>query len=428
MAPLTLTGVVILALRHLTRRLDRTALITVLCGYSVLIAVFMTATLWWLKDLDVPELWDRFTATLTTEPVILVLVLIVLVLALFLIWYVVLGPVRATFKLLQAKLADGRSAIEAMNGVRDATAGFEMPTPSPGARVARIACFAAAAVLGIVMVVSVVWLLAQERFVLALALEFPLLAATIGLGRLGNRFVAVDARMLLAADERSPILFLRSFQDDADKLEGEWGAVLDIPDAVAASPAGRIASTALAAAPVRMLGSIGVQRLEEVIAAEVNRLGPFVAIGAPDDLLPRLGAARAYYENDTWQSAIQRWIDMAQLIVKVAGPTKWIRWELGHIIGQGAQSRLIVVFPRVGAVGEREHRWHNMSVCFDGTPWQEPLSMIDPQGVMALRFKPQGGVQVITHTTHRGLDATLAIRILLDGMSRDGLLGPQSDP
>ncbi|MGI9422153.1 MAG: hypothetical protein ACR2PA_03090 [Hyphomicrobiaceae bacterium] len=426
--PLALTTLVMFALRPLIKRLDGTALMATLCGYAVLAAALSVAALWVLSRLEAPIPWGEIAAGLTTKPVVFVPVLLVLALASWLIWYSVLGPLRATLKLLRAKLPDGRRVIDVMNGVAAAATTFTVPRPSPAARAARFACFILAAVLGIVMAVSVVWLLAQERFVQALALEFPLLAAIIGLVRLGGRVAAVDAKTLLAADDRPPVLFLRSFQDDVGKLEDEWGAVLEVPDAVANSPAGQAASAALNTAPARRLGSIGVPRLEEAIAAEVGRLGPFVAIGAPDELLPRLGAARAYHENDTWQNAIQRWIDMAQLIVKVAGPTKWIQWELGHIINQGALMRLIIIFPKKGTAEDRAYRWRNMSVCFDGTHWQEPLSVIDPQNVMALRFKPHGGIQVITRAAHRGLDVALAMRILLDGVVRDGLLMPKTGP
>jgi hypothetical protein len=422
--PLVLAVLGILLLRRLAPRLDRTAVMTLLWSYAALAAAATGAAIWVLGSRNVAIHWGEIAAKTTAEPILLAAELVILILASWLIWYSVLGPLRAALRLLHTKLQDGRSVIDAMSGIRAAAANLVMPRPSAAARTARLASNAVAVLLGIFMVVSVIWLLAQERYVVALILEFALLAAIFGLVRLGQRVGAVEAKKLLAVDVRPPVLFLRSFQDDAGKLDGEWGAVIDVPDAVANSSAGQVGSAALNSASARTLSSIGVPRLEEAIATEVGRLGPFVAIGAPGELLPELGAARDYYDNDTWQSAILRWIDMAQLIVKLAGPTRWIRWELGHIISQGAAMRLIIVFPKKTTSEDRAERWHNVAMCFDGTPWQQALSAVDPQTVMALRFKPDGGVQAITQAAHRWLDAVLAMRILLDGMIRDGYLKP----
>jgi hypothetical protein len=132
----------------------------------------------------------------------------------------------------------------------------------------------------------------------------------------------------------------------------------------------------------RRVESIG-DRLEEVLARQVRGVGPFVAIGAPTEPLPELGAARAYFSNDTWQSAIIRWVDLAGLIITVIGPTKWIRWELDTIIERDALSKLIILMPP-GLPDDRAARWQNVISGIQATRWGSSLAMVDPETVIAI--------------------------------------------
>lgn len=49
-------------------------------------------------------------------------------------------------------------------------------------------------------------------------------------------------------------------------------------------------------------------RLEEAVGIQLERLGPYVAIGMPSERLPQLGARRVYFSDEEWQSAVLRWI------------------------------------------------------------------------------------------------------------------------
>jgi hypothetical protein len=73
---------------------------------------------------------------------------------------------------------------------------------------------------------------------------------------------------------RRPILYLRSFQDDPYLIDTEW-------DLVARTRYGR-AGRLLRPGPIGTLSTSG-GRLEENLAAIVAPIGPFVAIGAPDE-------------------------------------------------------------------------------------------------------------------------------------------------
>ena len=92
--------------------------------------------------------------------------------------------------------------------------------------------------------------------------------------QLGRKLSRPDAAILLAADERAPIVLLRAFQDDEKSVKRR--SVL---------------------ARLLFWGFGGRIRLEEAIAGELSRFGPFVAIGEPGERLPDLGAARAYFSE-----------------------------------------------------------------------------------------------------------------------------------
>jgi hypothetical protein len=92
-------------------------------------------------------------------------------------------------------------------------------------------------------------------------LTLPFWALLLQLGRQLSR---PDAASLLEADERAPIVLLRSFQDDAKSVKRR--SVL---------------------ARLLFWGFSGRVRLEQAIAGELARFGPFVAIGQPGERLPR---------------------------------------------------------------------------------------------------------------------------------------------
>jgi hypothetical protein len=110
------------------------------------------------------------------------------------------------------------------------------------------------------------------------------------MGALARRHYVLRADRVLELDNRRPILFLRSFADDKVRL---WGKGI--------------------------FGKFRRKTIDEAIERLAKRLGPFVAIANPNTQLPQLGAAQTYFSNDTWQNAIARWVQTAQMIVMVAG-------------------------------------------------------------------------------------------------------------
>jgi hypothetical protein len=120
-----------------------------------------------------------------------------------------------------------------------------------------------------------------------------------------------------------------------------------------------------------------------------ERLGPLIAIANPNTTLPLLGAAQEYYSNDTWQTAIARWVEMAEMIVMVAGRTKGIRWELDHIFSKEEHPKLVIFFPpdfrRYPAAGAQWLKRH-----FSHTRYAADLLANDLTGLIAIAFSENG--------------------------------------
>jgi hypothetical protein len=90
--------------------------------------------------------------------------------------------------------------------------------------------------------------------------------AGILLHRRGERYLQQPAEDVLLRDKRRPIVYLRSFSDD------------------------------FASRPLMRF----ISRAEETLVL-LNCLGPFIAIGRPDETLPLMGANRYYLNDIEWR-------------------------------------------------------------------------------------------------------------------------------
>jgi hypothetical protein len=164
--------------------------------------------------------------------------------------------------------------------------------------------------------------------------------------------------------------------------------------------------------------------LEEWLADAVEGIGPFVAIGAPTEQLPQLGAARAYFSDDTWQSAVIRWVDLAGLIIAVVGPTKGIRWELDTIVERDAVTKLIILLPPAG--DEHAARWQNLTSALEPTRWGSSLATVDSETVLAIGFLDDGGLSIVTGEKRRAIDYLLAFRLQLYQLKRSARMNQRA--
>jgi len=128
----------------------------------------------------------------------------------------------------------------------------------------------------------------------------------------------------LAYDKRAPILLLRSFDDDHIAY-APWELQERSP----------------------RLASLNTLRfvLEEALAKELSRKGPPIAIGAPGEVLPPIGAYRQYCGEAEWQGVVLERMSEAQSIVVIASETRWLSWELEQIAKNNYVEKCMLFFP-----------------------------------------------------------------------------------
>jgi len=328
---------------------------------------------------------------------------LVIPVALLATWVLVL-PARASLRLLSTRIPpDGTPLPQVLAPPRsqeDAAAVDRRWNP------AAVTHRVAAVLAGIVAAVFVLSLLASQhvvQMILSLGLEFTAIAVVTLCWRRGRKLAARSAYAELENDSRPRILYLRSFLDDQYMLDTEWDFLLR-------SPFRRDGHRLREGWAGLLLTSGG--RLEERLAKTVAPLGPLIAVGAPSEPVPELGAARTYLPTDTWQSTVTELVDAAQLILLVAGPTRSVQWELETIVDRNAWPRLVFVMPPSGSE-DTAARWANICAALQNTPWRNGLDSLDPHQVVAMRLLDAGALCVVTSDRRRLVDFAVAMRIML---------------
>lgn len=148
-------------------------------------------------------------------------------------------------------------------------------------------------------------------------------------------------------DPRPPILFLRSFNDEAEPILGDQGG----------------------------------PKLERVVADCVRAYGPFIAIGRPGELRPS-GAARTYFADDAWQAAALRLMDEAALIVVLPGLTPGLDWEMQRLAEAGRLRKTIFIFPPADGPA----RFNRLRTLLAETPEGARLAHVDLSLAMSLHL------------------------------------------
>ncbi len=181
--------------------------------------------------------------------------------------------------------------------------------------------------------------------------------------REAQQLAALGITEVRAADNRAPVLFLRSFSDDELRITRKFGA-----------------------------GSILAPKtltLEELLVDRFWNIGPVIALGRPGEGLSPLGAAREYLEGGCWQQRIRNLLTESKLFVAVLGTTEGLTAEYEMISRMGTAGQLLAVFPPVTAAGARR-RWQILqrsSVTSSNFPQADkckPLVVLFPSGKPAL--------------------------------------------
>jgi hypothetical protein len=138
--------------------------------------------------------------------------------------------------------------------------------------------------------------------------------------RLAGQLTLQEALLL---DQRAPILFLRSFQDDQVSLKAA-----KLPTYLRALDPGLVA-----------------HRFEELLVQDLSYVGPVVAIGNPRDFQRPIGASREYLDNRDWHDEVLQYMKQSRAIVVSLSETHGLEWELTQISCHGYLMKTLFVVP-----------------------------------------------------------------------------------
>ena len=200
--------------------------------------------------------------------------------------------------------------------------------------------------------------------------------------RRGRRHGQAGADERRRADERAPVLVLRSFTDDQIQFERGLSRLLN-----ARQPS-----------------------FEQLVTRECEALGPVIAIGQPGEALPPLGAARDYPRDADWQTVVRRLMEEAEILVFILGETEGLAWELRTAVEtlDRKDSVLVVIPPLEPSM--LESRWrhfvsNNIDVLGEHFPERPPEEPVLAIGL--LRDSPL----MVLGAARRKWDYRLAIRL-----------------
>jgi hypothetical protein len=189
--------------------------------------------------------------------------------------------------------------------------------------------------VGIVVALFVIPLFLHLSTGWLIAAMFVSILITVGVIQIflrARKFTVASAEELLTADPRPPVIYMRSFKDDA------------------------AASTPVMSGPPgwAVLFPKELVTEEELVARILNDFGPMVTIGRPGEALRELGAARMYVSEQEWHEKVAELMQSAKVVVLRLGQTEGLWWELEQAIGKMRPEQLLVFVPRVGDKAARE--------------------------------------------------------------------------
>lgn len=135
----------------------------------------------------------------------------------------------------------------------------------------------------------------------------------------------IAQRGLEFADDRAPVLLLRSFADDGLRMRSRHLDRVGLIDRLA----------------LRRW-----ERFEEVTGAALSRLGPLVAVGTPGERLPpELGAARVQFSHSEWQAGVARLTEQSTMIAMTLGRSEGLVWEMRRLATTGMLHKTVFLVP-----------------------------------------------------------------------------------
>ncbi len=204
--------------------------------------------------------------------------------------------------------------------------------PRTSASAGRRLKFTAGGIVVALFIVPLFLHLSGVWYYVALFISIVISAIVIQIFLRARKFTVASAEQVLTADPRPPVIYMRSFKDDAAAampvMSGPPGWAVLFPKEVVTE--------------------------EEIVAHILNDFGPMVTIGRPGEPLRELGAARMYVSEQEWHEKVAALMQSAKVVVLRLGQTEGLWWELEQAIGKMRPEQLLVFVPRIRDKAVRE--------------------------------------------------------------------------
>jgi hypothetical protein len=184
--------------------------------------------------------------------------------------------------------------------------------------IVAVSCFSLGfTIFGVGMVLGLLGGAVKPMLVIVSVIAAPLIAFGSRQLYKAKRLSIPDAHTVLANDKGPPVLYLRSFQDDACGLKlPSWLVLKGI--------------------------QLRSQTHEESVADVLRSIGPVVAIGRPGEPMPELGAHRMYVADDRWQDEVKMLMNRARLVVLRLGASPGLKWEFKTMAASVPPERILL--------------------------------------------------------------------------------------
>jgi hypothetical protein len=239
--------------------------------------------------------------------------------------------------------------------------------------------------------------------------QLGLLSAAGGLGclEIARRAAAPDAAAVRSSDPRPPVVYLRPFRHEEETyavLPWRWQDFW-----------AHVSRSLLRRKSWRLF------TLEEYLQKEIStRLGPFIALGNPLDIVPPEGAARTYVADVGWTSRFEEMVRAARCILMMAAISEQVVWELEQIRKMGLQQRLFVLTrPDLKQEGPGQP-WGPFADALQRTGYRPPEP--DPGPGAVIGFDGAGRAVVLRRDVRSAVEIVDALggRVVPDGRPEPG--------
>ncbi len=134
---------------------------------------------------------------------------------------------------------------------------------------------------------------------------------------------------LLAADPRPPVVYMRPFEREGQPFVWDtftkYGRYSEKP---------RFSSKQV---------YVSLPLDEYLRGAVTSQIGPFLALGNPQDYFTPAGAVRTYFKDDQWMKEFGELAQRAACLLVEAGESSNLRWELQYLRRSNLHHKVIVV-------------------------------------------------------------------------------------